>query len=296
VILTESKLAESRDPHGRGIDWWGAVTFSASLFLLVFALIRANEDGWGSTRIVACLVASVLLLVGFVLVERARERPMLDLSLFRKPTFTGASIAAFALSASMFAMFLYLTLYIQGVLHYGPLDAGVRFLPITVVSFVVAAMFGRLHERVPVRALLFFGLALVGIGLLLMGGLTTSSKWTALLAGFVICGAGIGMVNPALASTAIGVVPPERSGMASGINNTFRQVGIATGVAALGAIFQSQAGSVQHTSPAAFVDALNEILIVGALVAFAGAACALALVRAQDFVAARGAPAPAHAG
>jgi EmrB/QacA subfamily drug resistance transporter len=289
VVLTLTKLQESRDPNARGIDWWGAVTFSASLFLLVFGLIRANDDGWGSARIVGCLVASTALLVAFVLVERRRERPMLDLTLFRKPTFAGASIAAFTLSASMFAMFLYLTLYIQNVLGYSPLEAGVRFLPITVLSFVAAPISGRLSARVPVRALLFVGLALVGTGLLLMSGLKVGSDWTHLLPGFLIAGAGIGMVNPALASSAIGVVAPQRSGMASGINNTFRQVGIATGIAALGAIFQSQAGAAQNVSPSAFVDALNHILVVSAIVAYAGAVLSVALVRGSDFVAPAGA-------
>jgi EmrB/QacA subfamily drug resistance transporter len=289
IVLTLTKLRESRDPDARGVDWAGAVTFSASLFLLVFALIRANDDGWGSPRIVGCLAGSAALLVVFVAVERRRERPMLDLELFRKPTFAGASIAALTLSASMFAMFLYLTLYIQNVLGYSPLEAGVRFLPITLVSFFVAPISGRLSTFVPVRALLAVGLALVGTGLLLMSGLEVDSEWTALLAGFLVAGGGIGLVNPALASTAIGVVPPERSGMASGINNTFRQVGIAVGIAALGAIFQAQAGAVEHVSPQAFVDALDHILVVAAIVAYAGAALSLLLVRGSDFVAPAGA-------
>ena len=139
----------------------------------------------------------------------------------------------------MFAMFLYLVLYLQTILGLSPLQTGLRFLPFTVVSFFVAALSGNLSTRVPVRFLLSGGLLLTAIGLLLMRGLTVSSDWTALLPGFIVAGAGVGLVNPALASTAIGVVPPQRSGMASGINNTFRQVGIATGIAVLGAIFES---------------------------------------------------------
>ena len=172
-----------------------------------------------------------------------QDNAMLDVTLFRKPTFSGASIVAFALSASMFAMFLYLTLYLQTILGLSPLQTGLRFLPITLLSFVVAAVSGNLSSRVPVKFLLSLGLLLVGSGLLLMRGLTGSSGWTALLAGFVVAGAGIGLVNPALASTAVGVVPPQRSGMASGINSTFRQVGIATGIAILGAIFESSIAS-----------------------------------------------------
>jgi hypothetical protein len=174
----------------------------------------------------------------FVIVERRQQRPMLDLTLFQKPAFAGASIVAFAISSSMFAMFLYLTLYIQDVLGYSPLQAGLRFLPITLLSFFVAPLSGRLSVRVPVRLLLGGGLILVGIGLLTMTAVDANSTWTVLVPGFVLAGAGIGLINPPLASTAVGVVHHSRSGMASGINNTFRQVGIATGIAGLGAIFQ----------------------------------------------------------
>jgi EmrB/QacA subfamily drug resistance transporter len=238
VILTLTQVSESRDPEARGVDWAGFLTFSASLFLLVFALIQGNEKGWGSTEIVSYLLASAVLLVLFVIVERRQRRPMLDLTLFRRRAFAGASIVAFAISASMFSMFLYLTLYIQDVLGYGPLQAGLRFLPITLLSFIVAPISGRLSVRVPVRMLLGIGMLLVAGGLLAMTAIEPASGWTTLVPGFLLAGAGVGMVNPPLASTAIGVVHHTRSGMASGINNTFRQVGIATGIAGLGAIFQ----------------------------------------------------------
>jgi EmrB/QacA subfamily drug resistance transporter len=238
VFLTLSQVSESRDPNARGVDWQGLVTFSGSLFLLVFALIEGNEKGWGSTRIVGFLIASLVLIVLFVIVERRQERPMLDLTLFQKPAFAGASIVAFAVSASMFSMFLYLTLYIQDVLGYGPLQAGLRFLPVTLLSFFVAPIAGRLSVRVPVRLLLGGGLLLVSGGLLAMSAVDASSGWTVLVPGFILAGAGVGLINPPLASTAVGVVHHSRSGMASGINNTFRQVGIATGIAGLGAIFQ----------------------------------------------------------
>jgi EmrB/QacA subfamily drug resistance transporter len=239
AFVTMAKVDESKDPTPAGVDWLGAVTFSASLFMLVFALIRGGEEGWGSALIVALLVGSVLAMVAFVAIELRRESPMLDLKLFRNPSFAGASIVAFVLSASMFAMFLYIVLYIQNVLGFSPFDAGLRFLPLSVVSFFVAPVAGKLATRFPARALLGCGLAIVGIGLMLMSGITDSSTWTALLPGFIVAGIGIGVVNPNLAQAAIGVVHPRQSGMASGINSTFRQIGIATGIAALGAIFQS---------------------------------------------------------
>jgi EmrB/QacA subfamily drug resistance transporter len=238
VFLTLSQVSESRDPNATRVDWIGLLTFSGSLFLLVFALIQGNEKGWGSTRILAFLIAAAALFALFLIAEQRQRRPMLDLTLFRRPAFAGVSIAAFAVSASMFSMFLYLTLYIQDVLGYSPLQAGLRFLPITLLTFVVAPLSGRLSVRVPVRLLLGVGLLLVSAGLLAMTAVDASSGWTALIPGFLIAGAGVGLINPPLASTAIGVVHHSRSGMASGINNTFRQVGIATGIAGLGAVFQ----------------------------------------------------------
>jgi len=243
VALALTKLRETSDPDARGFDWAGLVTFSGALFLLVFALIRGNEVGWGSARTVFQLVGAAVLLAAFVVVERRQQRPMLDLSLFRKPTFTGAAIVAFSLSGSMFAMFLYLTLYLQSVLGHSPLETGLRFLPLTLLAFAIAPVAGRLSTRLPARAFLGGGLIVVAAGLLLMRGVDPASDWTALLAGFIVGGVGIGLVNPPLASAAISVVAPARSGMASGINSTFRQVGIATGIAGLGAIFESSVRS-----------------------------------------------------
>jgi EmrB/QacA subfamily drug resistance transporter len=240
AALSAIKLRESKDPDAARVDWAGLVTWSAALFLLVLALIRGNDLGWGSTQIVAELVAAGVLLVVFVFAELRQERPMLDLSLFRKPTFAGVSIAAFALSAAMFAMFLYITLYYQNILGLKPVQTGWRFLPLTVVSFFVAPVAGRLSSKFAPRVLMSLGLALVAVALFSMHGVKVDSSWTTLLPGFVIAGIGIGMLNPMLASTAIGVVPPARSGMASGINNTFRQVGVATGIAGLGAVFQHE--------------------------------------------------------
>ncbi len=240
ALLALRHVEETRNPAQTRVDWGGLLTFSGALFLLVFALIQANDHGWGSADILGRFAGAAALLALFVAIERRVAQPMLDLALFRKPTFTGAAIAAFALSASLFAMFLYLTLYMQNVLDYGPLEAGLRFLPLSLLSFVVAPIAGNLTERLPIRAFFGVGLLLVGVGLLLMRGIEAGSDWTTLLAGFIFAGAGIGIVNPAIASSAVGVVAPPRAGMASGINTTFRQVGIATGIAALGAIFESR--------------------------------------------------------
>jgi EmrB/QacA subfamily drug resistance transporter len=261
VFLTLSQVSESRDPNATGVDWIGLLTFSGSLFLLVFALIQGNEKGWGSTRILAFLISSAVLFVLFLIAEHRQQRPMLDLTLFRRPAFAGASIVAFAVSASMFSMFLYLTLYIQDVLRYDPLQAGLRFLPITLLTFVVAPISGKLSVRVPVRLLLGVGMLCVSAGLLAMTAVGPSSGWTMLIPGFLLAGFGVGTINPPLASTAIGVVHHSRSGMASGINNTFRQVGIATGIAGLGAVFQHD---VTNKTTAALTSSAPGRQVVGA--------------------------------
>jgi EmrB/QacA subfamily drug resistance transporter len=319
IYISLTKVAESKDPNAGPTDWGGLVTFSGGLFLLIFALVRGNPEGWGSTLIVSFLIGAAVLLTIFVVLESRIAHPMLDLALFRKPTFTGASIAAFALSASMFSMFLYITLYLQNSLGLSPLQAGLRFLPLSLLSFFVAPIAGRLSARVPIRTLIGGGMALVGVALLLMRGLNTSSDWTALLPGFVVAGIGVALVNAPLASTAVSVVPPERAGMGSGINSTFRQVGIATGTAGLGALFQHlladkatgplaripaevlAQGRPQVAGPAGrhaylslFTSGLNDLFLVAALVAFAGAVLSFILIRQRDFIASgpAGAPAP----
>ena len=169
---------------------------------------------------------------------------MLDLNLFKRPTFIGASVAALTLSGSIFALFLYITLYFQDVLGYSPLDTGLRFLPTTVLSFFVAAAAGKASAHLPVKWLMTVGLGLIAFGLFSMRLIVhADSSWLAIMFGLIFTGFGIGLTNPPLASTAISVVPPQQSGMASGINSTFRQIGIATGIAGLGAIFQHQLSS-----------------------------------------------------
>jgi len=333
IAVTLTRISESKDPSTRRIDWIGFASFSASLFMLVFALVRGNTSGWGSPQIVGLLVGAVVLMIVFLIAELRQKDPMLDLSLFKRPAMVGVSVTAFALSASIFAMFLYLTLYIQDDLGYSPMAAGVRFLPITLLAFAVAPVAGKLTVRLDARYMLSAGLVLVGVGQLLMARTHFDSGWAQLLPGFVVAGAGIGMINPVLASSAVAVVPPRRSGMASGANSTFRQVGLATGIAGLGAIFQSEivhrtvstlsatsvgrevvafggsrlnlaltAGQVQaltHSSqlpPAArrslvhayrvgFSATLNELMLIGGVLALLGAVLAYVLVRQRDFVA-----------
>jgi EmrB/QacA subfamily drug resistance transporter len=325
IAITYARLRETRDPNASRIDWAGLVTFSSSLFLLVFGLLRGNEEGWGSTMIVSLLAGAAVLMAAFLVIETRVKHPMLPLHLFRRPAFTGVQLAALAVSASMFALFLYLTFYLQGFLGHDPLEAGLRYLPVTVVNFFVAAATGALLSRVPARVLLGSGLAITGLGLLLMGGIDPNDEWTTLLGGFLLAGAGVGLINPVIADVAVSVVPKEQSGMASGINDTFRQVGIAIGIAAWGAIFLGRgadkveqlaagtpaatgdrprelveavssgnldaavasvpAGARENVVTAAnegFISGINEILMLGGVLAIAGALVAAWLVRESD--------------
>ncbi len=285
LAVTLERVDESRPSGARRPDWLGLVTFSTGLAALVYGLIRSSEDGWGATNVVGALVAAALLLVAFVVAEALQRTPMFDLTLLRKPTFVGGLIAAFAISASLFSTFPYLVLYLQTGLGLTAIQVGVRFLVLSGPIFVTAAIAGRLTDRVPTSLLIGPGFALIGVALLLMRGLAPGQDWTHLVPGFIVAGVGAGLVNVPLASTAVGVVEPARAGMASGINATLRQVGIATGVAALGAIFSSHL-TAAAPGPRGFIDGLNAILLVGAVLALVAAATSLTLIRRRDFVAA----------
>jgi EmrB/QacA subfamily drug resistance transporter len=243
TVATRARVDESResDPTHPATppDYPGFVLLTAGLISLVYGFIRVSGHGWGDTGVLVCLAAGCLLLAGFIVAEARSKHPMFDLGLLRIPTFAGGSIAAFTMNGSLFAMLLYLVLYLQDALGYSASQTGVRLLIITVAMFVAATGSGRLSGHVPVRWMIGPGLVLVGIGLALMSGLDATSSWTHLIPGFVVAGVGSGLVNPPLASTAVGVVDPHRAGMASGVNATFRQVGIAVATAALGTIFTS---------------------------------------------------------
>jgi EmrB/QacA subfamily drug resistance transporter len=319
VALAVRLMVNVSDPGSDRLDLAGLVTFAGALFLLILGLLRGNDDGWTSGLIVALIGGAAVLLVLFVLVEARQSRPMFDLTLFRKPGFVGVSLATFAIGGGMFAMYPYLTLYLQNDLGYSPLAGGARLLPSTVLCFVVPLATRTTAERFRPGVVLGAGMAITAIGVASMYGLGGGSTWTALIPGLLLTGLGIGIVNPAIARTALGVVPRERSGMASGISNTFRIGGLATGVAALGAVFQHQltgAFSADHglrvpasvlaktvasggtraaTSLApgdagltalvhgAFVDGMNRLLAIGAVAVFLGALAAFALIRPRDF-------------
>ncbi|CAO5242114.1 MFS transporter [Frankia sp. AgKG'84/4] len=240
IAVTLWKVEESRPPVAHRPDWAGCGVLTGGLVGVVYGLIRAGETSWTDPVVLVCFAVGFALLVAFVVVESRVTHPMFDLSLLRTPTFLGGSAAAITMNGSLFAMFVYLVLYLQNDLGYSALGAGVRLLILSAASFVASAVAGRLSNVVSARWLIGPGLLLVGGGLLLMTGLDAGTSWTHLIPGFLVAGVGSGMVNPPLASTAVGVVAPARSGMASGANTTFRQIGMAVSIAALGSLFASR--------------------------------------------------------
>jgi EmrB/QacA subfamily drug resistance transporter len=269
TVLTLRALPESRERAPRPADPAGLLAFGGACFALTFGLIRGNAEGWGSPAIAGSLAAAAVLLAAFVVIERRVAAPMLAPELFRIPPFTGTAVVAFAQSVALYPLFLFLAVYFQEVLEFSATGTGLRLLPLTLVLFVVAPLSGRLTSRVPLRLPLVAGLVLIGLSLLLMRGLTDASEWTELLPGLLVGGVAIGTISPALAAAMVGVLSVERSGVASGINNTFRQLGIAVGIAGLGAIF---------TAGDDVVAGLNAVFAVAAAVAFAGAVVAWPLL------------------
>jgi EmrB/QacA subfamily drug resistance transporter len=280
IWLTLRSLPESREKQPHPLDLAGMVTFGATCFLATYGLIRGNEDGWASFPIVGSLVGAAVLLGVFVTVERRAEAPMLPLSLFRVPAFTGTAVVAFAQSLALYPLLLFVAIYLQNGLGFSPTETGLRILPLTLVLVVVAPISGRLTSRLPLRVPLTTGLVLIGVGLLLMRGIDTDSGWTALLPGLLVGGFAIGVISPALAAAMVSVLPVERSGIASGVNNTFRQLGIAMGIAGLGAVFEHRVS--QALDPrAGLVDGLQAVLALAAAVAFVAAALAWPLLGRQ---------------
>jgi hypothetical protein len=248
-----TRLPESRDPRPRRLDLPGPLTFGAACFLGTFALIRGNAAGWDSPQILGSSIAAVLLVAAFAGIERRSPSPMLAPSLFRIPAFTGTALVALAQSVALYPLFLFLALYFQELLELSPTGTGLRLLRITLVLFLVA------------------GLLLIAASLLLMRGLTVSDDWTRLLPGFLVAGLAIGVISPALAAAMVGVLSAERSGLASGVNNTFRQLGIAAGIVAFGAIFDHHIRAADAPAEG-LIAGLNAIFVVAALVVIVTAA------------------------
>jgi len=266
TLAMATRVTESRDPKARKVDVPGQLALIGGLFLLVFALLRGNEDGWGSTKVVASLVGAGLLLVAFVAIEHRSKEPMLPLTLFRQAKFTGPQVLVFGIAASFFAAFLYATLYLQGVVGLSPIKTGLAYLPGTALVFVVSGATAVLMQKIAPAVLAAVGLVLIAGGLLVMTWTTeANSGWSAILPGLLLASVGTGLVNPTGSALALDALPPEQSGLASGANDTFRQTGVAVGIAWLGTFIP--AGAPFVGSKQEFVDGMHNAFAAAAILA-----------------------------
>jgi EmrB/QacA subfamily drug resistance transporter len=280
IAATLARVEESRDPLARKIDWLGQLVLGGGLFLLVLALLRGNDQGWGSTAIIAQLSGAAVLLALFAIVEQRVKEPMLPLHFFRNRGFAATQAGTVAISASFFAVFLYTTLYLQNVLGLSAIQTGLVYMPGTVLMFIVSGASAQLGEKVSPRLMVSGGLVLVGAGMLLMTMAGVGSSWAIVLPGEVIALIGTGLFNPAMSGVAMGSLPQRHSGLAAGAYDTFRQAGMAVGIAALGALIPASS-ALGHGNPQDYVDGLREALVVGAAIAILGAFATARLLRGR---------------
>ena len=264
IVMTLRVVAESKNPRARRVDVAGTVVFTVFASAAVYAMIEAGDAGWGAARTLALFGLAVLALALFIGVELRVEQPMLELALFRRASFVGVMLGAFALNAAGFAALAYSSLWLQTVLGMSPVAAGAVFLPLSGAAFVVAAVGGRLLHGVPARFTVGIGLLLIGAGAALPGLIGIADSWTVLIPGSVLIGLGVGLVAPAVSGAALASVPPERYGMASGALNTFRQLGYAFGVAVLGSVVVARIQQVLTEHQVPQPDAVGRALASGA--------------------------------
>jgi EmrB/QacA subfamily drug resistance transporter len=246
IALCIWAVTESFDRSApRWVDFYGLVTLSVSLFCLVLALIQGSDPdkGWTSPYILTLFAIAAAALVAFVVGELRLKHPMVDPRLFKNASFTGAAIVAFTLSAGMFSLFFFLTLYMQNYLGFSALDAGVRFLPLSGLILVIGPLAGAFSDWLGSKVFMGVGIAILIVAVLLMARISptnTQTGWLVLLPAFILGGLGSGLVSPQVPTVAVGKVSRDRAGMASGVNGACRQVGAAFGIALLGAILTNQ--------------------------------------------------------
>src|SRR5581483_11913164 len=276
VPLALTRLQESEGPND-SIDIPGLVLASGGLFGIVWALVRGNSLGWGSTEIVGALVAGAVVLAAFVAWEFRAKHPMLPMHFFRGRTFALANAASLLMSFGMFGSIFLLAQYFQTIQHATPLNSGLRILPWTAMPMIIAPIAGALSDRIPPSRIIGTGLALqaIGLGWMAAVGTPTLGYWS-FVAPFMISGAGMGMFFAPIANVILGSVRPEQEGQASGANNAIRELGGVLGVAVLASVFAHYGG---YRTPETYVNGMNAAVWIGAAVVALGSVAAFAITR-----------------
>ncbi|HSP73765.1 MAG TPA: MFS transporter [Gaiellaceae bacterium] len=277
-------IEESKDTsHEQRLDLPGLLTSGIGLFALTYALIEANNYGWTSARILTAFAVGVVSLTAFVLLELHQRLPMLELDLFRNSTFSGANAAMLFVGLAMFGVFFYVSLFMQQVLGYSPVQAGATFLPMTLLVILIAPQAGRLSDRVGSRWLVGGGLTLVAGSLLWYSQLDAGSNFWDILPGLIMGGCGMASAMTPTTAAAMGSVPVDKAGVGSAVLNSMRQVGGSLGIAIMGAVVAHVAGlgrvGGRGFDPESFTHAFHDAVRLAAVFAFIGAVIAVATLR-----------------
>jgi EmrB/QacA subfamily drug resistance transporter len=287
LALAPILLGESRDARGQSRDVPGAVLITAGLVLLVLGISQGQAWGWSSGKTIGIFVASVILQFAFVLWERRQRDPLVPLSIFvRLQTLTAANIAGFIMGTALFSMFLMLTLYMQQVLGYSPLETGIGYLAVAGTAVIWANVAAAAVNRVGVKPALIFGMSMLTVGLLYFTQVSVNgSYWADLLPGFLIIGIGIPFAFVPITIAALAGTKPQEAGLASGLINTSQQIGGAVGIAVLSTIAVSTADDATASGsalPVALTNGFVNAFWAGAAIAFAGVLVSIFLVRGKD--------------
>jgi len=281
VAATLFAVKESRDETvGSQVDYAGVGALTAGLTALVLALIEGNTWGWASPAIIGLLAGSIAMLAGFVVIERRVAAPIVELPLFASRNFVGTNIIALVVTFAMMSQFFFIALYLQNILGLSPLEAGVRFLPATLMIVAFAPVAGRLTDRIGPRWLITAGLTLVTVALYWLTTITVGTTYGDIWPSFLLMGLGMAFVMSPMSTAAMNAVAETKAGVASGILSMNRMIGGSLGIAIIGAVFQAIAPAGTR-DPAKFVEAFSSAMWVATAVAFVGAVAAATLLRGK---------------
>jgi EmrB/QacA subfamily drug resistance transporter len=276
-------IEESRDTSAeQRPDLGGLASSAIALFALTYALIEANTDGWTSARILAAFAVAVVAFALFIVLEARQRLPMLDLSLFRNRSFSGANGVMLLVSLAMFGVFFYVSLFMQQILGFSPIQAGASFLPMTVLIILLAPFAGRFSDRYGSRPFAAGGMLLLALSLLLFSLQGIHATFWTLLPAMLAGGTGMALTMSPTTAAAMASVRADKAGVGSAVLNSMRQVGGSLGIAIMGAIVASgvsDGARAGDTPQVAFTNGLHNGLRVAALTALVGAGVAFATVR-----------------